>query len=145
MELVQFIYCSASTKADFNPTELNTLLAECRVKNAKADVTGMLLYHDRTFFQVLEGDRDVVEPLFEKIGKDKRHDRITKILVEPIEDRAFAAWTMGYPKITAKELAGIAGLNDFFARGESYLELGEGRARILLGAFKEGKWRSSLS
>lgn len=45
------------------------------MKNARVDVTGMLLYHGRTFFQVLEGDRGVVEPLFDRIGKDKRHDR----------------------------------------------------------------------
>lgn len=51
---------------------------------------------------------------------------------------------MGYSKITTKELAEIPSLNDFFAKGMSYLELGEGRAKTLLGAFKEGKWRLSL-
>ncbi|MEO8752017.1 MAG: BLUF domain-containing protein [Casimicrobiaceae bacterium] len=145
MELVQCIYCSASTNAAFRPTDLNALLDECRVKNAKVDVTGMLLYHGGTFFQVLEGDRGVVEPLFEMIGRDKRHNRITKIVVEPIEERAFGAWTMGYSNITAKELTSLPGVNDFFARGRSYLELSESRAKSLLVAFKEGKWRLSLS
>jgi len=144
MELVHCIYSSASAKTDFTTSELNILLDECREQNAKAEVTGMLLYFERTFFQVLEGDRTVVEALFEKIGKDKRHDRVAKIILEPIEERDFAAWTMGYSKITTKELADIPGLNDFFARGNSYLELGEGRAKTLLGAFKEGKWRLSL-
>ena len=144
MELVHCIYCSAST-TDFTVSELNTLLDECRGKNAKVEVTGMLLYRDRTFFQVLEGDRPVVEALFEKIGKDKRHVRVTKVILEPIEQRTFAAWTMGYSEMTAKELADIPGLNDFFTRGMSYLELGESRAKTLLSAFKEGRWRSSLA
>jgi hypothetical protein len=53
---------------------------------------------------------------------------------------------MGYPRrISLRELEGIPGLNDFFGRGTSYLELGEGRAKILLAAFKEGRWRTSLS
>jgi hypothetical protein len=51
---------------------------------------------------------------------------------------------MGYSKITVRALAEIPGLNDFFAKGMSYFELGEGRAKTLFGAFKEGKWKLSL-
>ena len=145
MELVHCIYCSASTKKDFDAADLNALLEECRVKNAAANITGMLLFRDGAFFQVLEGDRSVVLALYEKIGKDKRHDRVTKIIVEPIEERAFANWTMGFSSATTKELADIPGLNDFFTRGLSYLELGPGRAKSLLAGFKDGKWRLSLS
>jgi Sensors of blue-light using FAD len=145
VDLIHCVYCSASTNPEFSQVELNTLLDECREKNAKAQVTGMLLYRHRTFFQALEGDRPVVEALLEKIAKDKRHDRLTKLIVEPIEERAFATWTMGYSKISTNELARIPGLNDFFTRGNSYLEIGEGRAKSLLSAFKEGKWRLSLS
>ena len=145
MDLVHCIYCSVSTKDVFSPTELAALLAECREKNSRAGLTGMLLYCDRTFFQVLEGDRPVVEALLEKLARDKRHERVTKIILEPIEERAFAQWTMGYSNISKKELADIPGLNDYFAQGRSYLELGEGRAKTLLSAFKEGAWRHSLS
>lgn len=105
----------------------------------------MLLFQNGSFFQVLEGERTVVEALFEKIATDKRHARVTKVILEPIEERDFGEWTMGYPKISARELAEIPGLNDFFARARSYLELGEGRAKTLLAAFKAGTWRTSLS
>ena len=145
MDLVHCIYCSTSTNEDFSPADLATLLAECREKNSKADLTGMLLYSDKTFFQVLEGDRSVVEALLEKLTKDKRHKSVTKIILESIEERAFAQWTMGYSKVSKKELAEIPGLNDFFAQGRSYMELGEGRAKALLSAFKDGAWRVSLS
>jgi hypothetical protein len=144
MDLVHCIYSSAST-SDFTPMDLVALLAECREKNSKADLTGMLLYGNGTFFQVLEGDRPVVEALLEKLVTDPRHERLTKIILEPIEERSFAQWTMGYSKVTKKELADIPGLNDFFAGGSSYLELGEGRAKTLLNAFKKGGWRLSLS
>jgi hypothetical protein len=105
----------------------------------------MLLYQNQSFFQVLEGDRSVVEALFEKVALDPRHTRVTKVILEPISERAFASWTMGYPRVSEKELAEIPGLNDFFGRSSSYLELGEGRAKTLLAAFKDGKWRMSLS
>jgi len=51
---------------------------------------------------------------------------------------------MGFPKVSSKELAEIPGLNDFFTRGDSYMTLGMGRARTLLEAFKQGRWRVSL-
>jgi len=35
-----------------------------------------------------------------------------------IEEQDFGEWTMGYPRVSAKELADIPGLNDFFACGE---------------------------
>ena len=144
MDLVHCIYCSVATKANFTASDLSQLLDECRERNANVEVTGMLLFREQTFFQILEGDRAVVDALFEKLALDKRHTRVTKIIVEPIEQRSFAEWTMGYSKITTKELAEIPSLNDFFAKGMSYLELGEGRAKTLLAAFKEGKWRLSL-
>ena len=143
MDLWHCVYCSASAKETSN-AELVTLLEECRTKNAKNGLTGILLYHKRSFFQVLEGDRTAVEALFDKIEVDPRHNRVIKIISEPIAARAFAKWTMGYPNIGFKELAEIPALNDFFMRGRSYLELGEGRAKALLAAFQEGRWRVSL-
>lgn len=125
--------------------ELEALLEQCRAGNELLSVTGMLLYRDGAFFQVLEGDRQDVEALFRKIERDKRHRRVTKIIVESISERAFAQWTMGYSSISSKELADIPGLNDFFTRGESYLDIGASRAKTLLDAFKEGRWRVSLS
>lgn len=145
MDLIHCVYCSTSTESDFGRSELDLLLEKCRANNAKLDITGMLLYRDGAFFQVLEGERSAVEGLFAKIEQDKRHTRVTKIIVEPISERAFAEWTMGFANISAKELGEIPGLNDFFARGESYMHLGEGRAKTLLGAFKEGRWRLSLT
>jgi Sensors of blue-light using FAD len=145
LNLVHCVYCSASTKIPLSSTELESLLDECRHNNSKADITGILLYQNGSFFQVLEGEGEKVEALFNKIGSDKRHHQTKKIISEPITTRSFAEWTMGFPKITSKELATIPGLNDFFHHGTSYVELGEGRAKSLLAAFKEGKWRASLS
>jgi hypothetical protein len=145
MDLVHYVYCSASTRLDLDRAELQTLLDECRRNNAQLDITGILLYLKGSFFQVLEGDRSVLEALYEKILADQRHKRAITIILEPIAKRDFAAWTMGCPTLSAGQLAQIPGLNDFFTRGESYLELGEGRAKTLLKAFTEGRWRASIA
>lgn len=144
MNLVQCIYCSASSQIAFSNAEFEKYLEKFRKNNAIAEITGILLYTDGSYFQILEGNKDVVEKLFETISKDQRHKKITKIIIEPIEVRSFADWTMGHPKLTIKELAEIPGLNDFYSDGYSYLELGEGRAKALLAAFKDGRWRTSI-
>ena len=144
MELVQCIYCSAAQPPDLNEAELALILEAARSNNAQLQVTGMLLFQEGSFFQVLEGDRDTVEKLYKHIAGDKRHAQVKRLIVEPIEERHFGEWTMGYPQISRKDLASIPGLNDFFSQGQSFNELGEGRAKLLLDAFRQGQWRSSL-
>jgi hypothetical protein len=144
MELVHCIYCSASSNPNLGSADLNSLLAKARATNAKIGVTGILLFHRGSFFQVLEGERDVVEGLYKSISSDKRHTRITKILQESIPHRNFEDWTMGYPQATQQEIENIPGLNDVFKNGRTYIDVCESKARLLLGAFMEGRWHAAL-
>ncbi|OYV16473.1 MAG: hypothetical protein CG438_1611, partial [Methylococcaceae bacterium NSP1-1] len=52
--MIRKTYASTALK-DWTPEELLELLKVCRDNNAAKDITGMLVYSDRTFFQVLEG------------------------------------------------------------------------------------------
>ncbi|MEQ1933623.1 MAG: BLUF domain-containing protein [Fimbriimonadaceae bacterium] len=145
MDLSHLIYVSASTQEKLEFKDIEKLLHGCRTSNAKADVTGMLIFRDGAFFQVLEGDRSVLEALFEKIGRDARHRRVIKLIAEPIPERNFSDWSMALSRLSSAELAKIPGLKGFFANGSSLLEIGEGRAKDLLAAFSEGRWRASLT
>ncbi len=49
------------------------LLLTCRSGNAGRGVTGALLYQESNVMQVLEGDRRVVEALYQVILRDRRH------------------------------------------------------------------------
>lgn len=142
--LVHCIYCSAAINS-FTQEEILTMLEKARINNQRLDITGMLLYENGSFFQVLEGHPDTVTNLLNIIEKDKRHDQIIKIIYEPIESRDFSEWTMGLAGVTMQDLKNIDGLNDFFESGRRYIELDEGRAKTLLKAFKKGKWRAAIS
>ncbi len=143
-ELAHCIYSSAETKT-FTHEEIIALLEVARANNSQLGITGILLYDNGSFFQVLEGEPSVVQSLYDKIGADNRHRAVSKIVYEPIEERDLSERTMGYADITREELNRIDGLNDFFCGQQSYIDLDEGRAKTLLNAFKEGKWRSSIS
>jgi Sensors of blue-light using FAD len=143
-ELIHCVYASAASH-DFETQELMELLEAARDNNAKLGLTGMLLYADGSFFQVLEGQADVVDALYAKIDRDHRHGQVTLILREPIPKRHFDAWTMGFYKVSRKELAGMSGVNDFFRKDCAFVNVDAGRARKLLAAFRDGLWRKKLS
>ena len=143
-DLIHLIYVSTATE-QFEEDTLIDLLDLARSKNREIDVTGMLLYSEGSFFQVLEGEQSVVESLYTKIATDNRHTKVTKIIQEPIEQRAFGKWTMAYTGATREQLSEIKGLNDFFARGTCLADIDQGRSKGLLKAFAEGRYRQSLS
>lgn len=143
MDLVHMIYCSAA-RSVVEPQALRELLDTCRRNNAERGITGVLLYRDGSFFQILEGERQQVEAMYERIGRDQRHFLVSKIIMEPIDRRDFGAWSMGFAALDEHELCEIDGLCNFFARGGSFEEMGEGRAKTLLAAFNEGRWRARI-
>jgi hypothetical protein len=143
-QLIHRIYASAASHA-FETAELAELLQAARANNARLGLTGMLLYAEGSFFQVLEGPADVVDALYAKIERDRRHDQMTLIIREPIPKRFFDAWTMGFYKLARAELAGISGVNDFFGKDRTVISVDVGRAQKLLAAFRDGRWRKKLT
>jgi len=107
-------------------------------------VSGMLLYVDGSFFQVLEGEEATLEALYQKIVADPRHARVTRIIQEPIARRDFGQWTMGFVDATTNGATPLEGFDDFFGEATSLVALPAGRARKLLDAFSKGRWRSGL-
>lgn len=140
--LCHCIYASAASPG-LPDGEITRMLARARVKNRALGLTGMLLYCDGSFFQVLEGPQPAVESLYETIAADPRHVQITLIISEPIARRQFDGWTMGFSTLNQDELGEALDSNDFFTGGTSLASIGPGRARKLLLAFQKGRWRLS--
>jgi hypothetical protein len=140
--LSHLIYAS-SADSKMSDTELCAILERARTVNSRLDITGILLHTDGSYFQVLEGDAEAIDALYAKIGHDKRHTNVVLIVREPIASRSFADWSMGFASVTSKDVAGIIGANDFFQKRSCFHELGAGRAKKLLTAFADGRWRAS--
>lgn len=142
--LIQLIYCSVARR-DFSSRNLSTLLRVARQNNARDNITGMLLYAEHSFFQVLEGEEQQVAALFDTIRKDPRHHNLTVIIREPIPERSFGNWTMGYADVTPEEVSEILGANSFMVESQLSLNVNRSRATKLLTAFKQGHWRARVS
>lgn len=64
--------------------------------NSKKNITGCLLYHDNVFLQLLEGENENIDNLYESIQKDKRHSTVTLIMKENVKERMFPGWSMAF-------------------------------------------------
>ena len=89
--LVQAIYTSRSLISEDQQSQL---LAECREKNPKNDVTGVLVSHEEKFLQVLEGPASHIRTLIGRIEKDSRHTEFHLIDISPISHRNLSDWSM---------------------------------------------------
>ncbi|MDD1617775.1 MAG: hypothetical protein CG439_2841 [Methylococcaceae bacterium NSP1-2] len=75
MSLHCLVYVSIATRK-MSDNDLQTLLEKARKKNEGSAITGMLLYRDGFFAQVLEGELKDIEDLFAIISRDERHRRL---------------------------------------------------------------------
>ncbi len=90
------------------------------------------------FLQAIEGEDTEVEILFEKIKHDPRHHSILKVYKNPITERTFSDWTMGFNLIDDADPEGLDGYSDFLSRPNTeYFLKSPSRAKILLESFKE--------
>jgi len=91
--LFQLIYASRANP--LQAEEVMNLLQDARQNNQKRGITGLLLYGQELFLQVLEGERDAVNELFRAIVADERHNDVTILEARNISARDFSAWAMG--------------------------------------------------
>ncbi|WP_181312673.1 BLUF domain-containing protein [Nocardioides campestrisoli] len=100
--LFSLTYFSSAT-TEFSAADLKQLLATVRPRNAADDITGMLLYHDGSFAQALEGPAEQVRRTFDRICLDRRHRGIYVAFEDEITERAFPDWAMSF-----RDLGGAA-------------------------------------
>jgi hypothetical protein len=93
--LQRLIYMSAATDL-FTPPDLEDILARSRRNNAAVGLTGLLIFHDGNFLQVLEGEPDRVRACYQRITGDRRHSGCLALPATERADRQFGAWDMAY-------------------------------------------------
>lgn len=76
--------------------EVERIVAISRQRNRDLDVTGALLFTGERFVQLLEGPADCVAALQQSIFRDARHEQVTTIRSDDVDDRQFMGWSLAY-------------------------------------------------
>ena len=95
VNLYELIYQSRATE-DLTEDALLDLLAKYRLANSQHGITGFLLYHKRTFIQVLEGSQECVERLYQNISSDALNTNVKLLWKADIPERGFGEWSMAF-------------------------------------------------
>lgn len=94
-KLIQVLYASKS-KQNLTLDSINKILEVSRKNNNQNNVTGILLYRNGEFLQLLEGDKFDVYFTLKKIREDERHTNLEIFHEAEIEDRLFDKWSMAF-------------------------------------------------
>ena len=94
--LVRLMYASRAAQ-DIAGEDLAAILKVSKENNPAAGVTGVLCFcrSSNVFLQVLEGGREPVSKLYNRIAQDPRHRDPTLLSYSEIGERSFAGWSMG--------------------------------------------------
>jgi hypothetical protein len=139
MALIHLVYVSSATQP-FPQTDLLALLEGSRRRNEPDGITGLLLYRDGNFMQVLEGEEPAVTATHARIAKDTRHGGLITLLKGPIEQRSFGEWSMGFRNLNSPEIRTFPGYSEFLNEdwmGRPMQETPH-RALKLLQVFRQG-------
>lgn len=106
---MEYLIYISTAKHLLDEDELIDICTVSRDRNKLHGITGVLLYSEGTFIQLLEGETKDVELIFLSITNDIRHKNIIKLAHEAISYRAFPDWTMGFKSLKPMEMKKLEG------------------------------------
>jgi len=109
--IYQAIYSSAAEEA-LSDVAIAEILAVAHERNAVLGITGVLIFGEGIFLQILEGSQDAVTALLAKIASDQRHHDMKVFYRAEQAERAFGDWRMAYISPDPAEMSRWTGLRD---------------------------------
>lgn len=135
--MVSITYVSSAVFR-FNETTLLDLVDQCQANNERLGITGILVYSDGNFMQVIEGADLVTRALYERIKLDARHRGLFTVHEQSIEAREFLGWSMAYNILPPKALRTSRTPHAFLDRARQRpLPLPQGSASSLVCSFMQ--------
>ena len=86
----------SSAKESLTNIDLEHLFFVNNRNNSELDISGILVYNNGNFLQILEGEKHTIDNLFLKISKDSRHNNIIELINAPTFERIFKDYESGF-------------------------------------------------
>ncbi|SON54471.1 Sensors of blue-light using FAD [Hartmannibacter diazotrophicus] len=105
MYLTRFTFYSENAVKNSNISSadhIKNILVTCSRNTLASGLSGALIFNDRHFVQVMEGERSMLTRSVLNIIKDERSRDVVLVKAAPISVRRFPGWTVGYAGHTEK-------------------------------------------
>jgi len=126
----------STAKKELSSTEIDDLLTTSKKNNNKKSITGVLLYKDGNFLQLIEGKKTEILTLFETIIKDERHTNIIKIFGKEKDSKPFDGYHVDF--VTNKKLQYSDTLSEYLFPLETLDEKSKNVVMSILRIFLSG-------
>ena len=107
--LAQLIY--VSTRVFCSDDQVQKIMRTSVAFNKKNDITGVLLFSDDKFLQVLEGESNTIRSLYDKIVLDPRHRKVVMISFQAVCYRSFPNWAMSCKQVDSGRYRFLTNMN----------------------------------
>lgn len=77
--------------------------------NTQHEITGVIASGNGQFIQLLAGQPQVIDALYERIQQDLRQEHLVRFADKGIAKRSCPAWSMAFAPVLAAQLAEVAG------------------------------------
>ena len=94
--MIHSILYKSKAHASFSMEAIHRMLIDAKRFNKKNNITGCILYHDKQFIQLIEGDKKVIESLYATIKEDKRHFEVQTLLNKASKQSLWNDWSMAF-------------------------------------------------
>ncbi len=105
--MYEIVYQSKAS-SDLVDKDIKDILKSAHKYNSRNGVTGCLLYHKGEFIQILEGEEEVIKPLFDVIYQDDRHTDVLLLSEGEKNSRTFSDFSMAYHELSVEDVRGIS-------------------------------------
>ena len=93
--ITHLLYRSFS-KGGATKNQLAAILEKSQAANLENGLTGLLVFRNNTYLQLLEGSEDDVLNCLKRIRKDPRHHTISTVFLAKSDQRLFPTWSMAH-------------------------------------------------
>ena len=100
----QILYESVATSF-MTLEDVVPLLQKCNQQNFDIEISGLLIFHNNRFMQLLEGSKARIEFIMGKISNDPRHSNLKVLHETECTQRSMGAWAMAFTMDTNKSEA----------------------------------------
>lgn len=109
-----YVYLSRASD-DFDEQDIESIVETSKRNNVRDGVTGMLLYKDGRFLQILEGEESKVKKIAQRIEADPRHADLT-VIFDGVMPQLFSDWAMGYANLNTDLFSNHPAVLDYFRK-----------------------------
>jgi Sensors of blue-light using FAD len=141
-DLIHVIYLGAASP-ELPEHDTVKFLNEVRKANRQNDISGMMLYVGGCLLLLLEGTAADIDSASRTISADER--KLRMILREPIPEREFPEWTMGFETIEPLEAGRLLGERLLFDPSSRVACIDPNSAKTLLSITGRRRWQSDRS